>query len=500
MILFSVFLNKLKEKAPEQIVRIANVKDDFFISDIFTNSKYVRNKSVFVCIEGENYDGHQFISESIDKGCVLLISKKEFSDIPNLLVKDPRSLLGIASSIIYENPCDKLLMYAVTGTNGKSTTSFFLKYILDNIGIKTGLLGTILYDDGRYKFEADRTTPEASDIQRYLYIMNKNRCRACVMEVSSHGLCMNRIEGSSYDAGIFTNLSEEHLDYHITMESYFNAKKKLFDKYMKKEWKIATNIDNNYGSKMYEIFNSNAIPYGLNRKNVNCNFFAKNVILENTGSFFDLEINGLFKKFFLPLPGKFNIYNILAAISIVTTQCNDIDKIIDIVKNIPNVPGRFENFYTNSGIHIIIDFAHTPFALLNLLSNIKYFASKRIISVFGHGGGRFAENRKYLGEISSNYADKIILTNGNRRKEDPLSIAYQIYLGAIKNNKKCDISIVLNREKAIELALKFAKQGDIIVISGKGHERKMQLANATIDYNDLDVVKLFCKKNGVFLK
>ena len=307
-----------------------NVKDDFFISDIFTNSKYVRNKSVFVCIEGENYDGHQFISESIDKGCVLLISKKEFSDIPNLLVKDPRSLLGIASSIIYENPCDKLLMYAVTGTNGKSTTSFFLKYILDNIGIKTGLLGTILYDDGRYKFEADRTTPEASDIQRYLYIMNKNRCRACVMEVSSHGLCMNRIEGSSYDAGIFTNLSEEHLDYHITMESYFNAKKKLFDKYMKKEWKIATNIDNNYGSKMYEIFNSNAIPYGLNRKNVNCNFFAKNVILENTGSFFDLEINGLFKKFFLPLPGKFNIYNILAAISIVTTQCNDIDKIIEI--------------------------------------------------------------------------------------------------------------------------------------------------------------------------
>ena len=465
------------------------------VIDIYTDSREVTSDSIFVCMSGKSYDGHLYVEKAINSGAVALITEREIDTIvPYIVVKNTRSILGFISSKVYDFPSSQLLMCGVTGTNGKSTTAYMLRHILEKQGLKTGILGTITYNDGVLAEEASRTTPEGSYIQRYLFRMLQNGCRACVMEVSSHGLSLGRLNGCQYDGSIFTNLSEEHLDFHGDIQKYYLAKKSLFQSYMKPSWVGVANGDDFYGLKLNSEY-ENIYLYGMSENNHKyraCEILYKN----NETHFVIIYLENRYNAI-MPYLGKYNVYNALSAVSLANELGVDIKASLSSLRSAPRVPGRFESYYLNNGVRVVIDFAHTPFALKNILASIRELSEGRIISVFGHGGGRFAENRPQLGKIAAYFADKIIITSDNPRSEDPSLIANQIYKGSVAFNPIVNISVILDRKDAVYAALNDAKNGDIVVISGKGPEREIIYENHRIPYNDLDAVISWSQKTGV---
>lgn len=496
MIRFFDIYNYILKYDKFAVIKNSNVLNyDPIIMDIYTDSREVTNNSIFICISGNSCDGHVYIEKAISSGAVALITEREIDTVvPYIVVKDTRSILGFISSKIYDFPSSRLLMCGVTGTNGKSTTAYMLRHILEKQGIKTGILGTITYNDGVLAEEAKRTTPEGSYIQRYLFRMKQNGCRACVMEVSSHGLSLGRLNGCQYDGSIFTNLSEEHLDFHGDIQKYFLAKKSLFQSYMKPSWVGVANGDDFYGLKLNSEYD-NICLYGVSENNYK--YKACEIIYKNNETHFVIICLENRHKGIIPYLGKYNVYNALSAVSLANELGVDIEASLSSLRSAPRVPGRFESYYLNNGVRVVIDFAHTPFALKNILASIRELTGGRIISVFGHGGGRFAENRPQLGKIAASLADKIIITSDNPRSEDPSLIANQIYKGSVAFNPIVNISVILDRKDAVYAALNDAKNGDIVVISGKGPEREIIYENHRIPYNDLDAVISWSQKTGV---
>lgn len=473
-----------------------NFDNDPNILDVYTDSREIVSGSVFVCISGKHSDGHDYINEAVANGAVALVTERNVNvDVPYILVENTRNILGSISSIVYGNPSSRLLMCGITGTNGKSTTAYILRHILETEGLKTGILGTITYNDGMFAEDASRTTPESCFIQRYLSRMLLNGCRACVMEVSSHGLSLGRLNGCLFDAAIFTNLSEEHLDFHEDIQRYFQVKQSLFQSYMKTSWVGVANGDDFYGKCLHDKYLKNISLFGMT--NIENKYIASCVSYNvNTTSFM---LENLDKKYevFIPYLGKYNVYNALSAISLANNLGIDIESSLSCLKNAPKVPGRFESYYLNNGVRVVIDFAHTPFALKNILASIRELAEGRIISVFGHGGDRFVENRPQLGKIAATFADKVIITSDNPRSEDPASIASQIYEGSIYTKRTPNVSIILDRKEAVYNALNNARDGDIVLISGKGPEREIIYENHRVPYNDLDAVISWSQSTGV---
>ncbi len=484
---FKEVLNFVRDKFPDAEIRMKS-QDNFLISEIFSDSRDVIPGSIFCCIKGEKSDGHNFINTAIKKGAVALLCEREINNvnIPQIIFKNAREVLGEISALIYDYPCEKLLMIGVTGTNGKTTTTYIIRSILESAGIRTGILGTIIESDGINEREADRTTPESCIVQKYLNSMVQNKCGACVMETSSHGLFLGRLDGTKYDIPIFTNLYPEHLDFHVDMQNYFEAKKLLFSKHSKSNFKGAANSDNEFGKKLLIEFRNNLRGFGHeNIKFCRTDIHGTDLII-TMKDHDDLILKS-------PLVGDFNVMNTLCAVTAIRDHVSD-QAIINGVANVPQIPGRLERINLPDNKCCFVDFAHTPSALetvLKTVRNLNKSKSNKIISVFGHGGGRYELNRPELGRVASEFADEIIITSDNARDEDPLKIAQAIKSG-IKNN--VPNKIIIDRPEAVNFALNNMSAGDILVITGKGPEKFITIKDKKIPFNDSEAVKSWAEK------
>lgn len=463
--------------------------DDVEIRHLSYSSSDIRNESLFFCIEGFKTDGHLFVKEAVEKGArAVVVSKDVFvgKDITVVKVKDTREAMAAISAKFYGTPLNSLEVIGVTGTNGKTTTTFMIKSILDEFNKKTALLGTIYEIIGDKIEEAKRTTPESLDLQRYFYEMKQNNITHCIMEVSSHSLELKRVYGINFKVGIFTNLTQDHLDFHRTMENYFNAKMKLFNC---SEYCVI-NIDDEYGKKAYGLLkNKKIITFGIDNR---ADIMAKNLIIDSDGTEFDLILDNYIRRVKLHLPGKFNVYNALGSIAAALSINIPIEVAVKGVEKLKSVPGRSEKISCNIGSTIVIDYAHTPDGIENILKAAREYTRGRLITVFGCGGDRDRGKRPLMGKAAGLLSDFCIITSDNPRSEEPQDIIKDIIPGIVTTN--CKYVIIEDRRKAIEYAIKNTVKGDVIVIAGKGHEKYQILKDKVVEFDERKIVEDILKE------
>jgi UDP-N-acetylmuramoyl-L-alanyl-D-glutamate--2,6-diaminopimelate ligase len=458
------------------------------ITKITYDSKQCTLNSLFIAIKGYKTDGHDYIEVAIKNGAIAIICesvpKKLETDITYIQVEDSRSTQAFIANRFYEYPSKKLKMIGITGTNGKTSVAFLISKILGHWGKKIGNIGTIGNYVGDTYYKAKNTTPEAIDLQQMLSQMVNLGIKYTVMEVSSHSLSLKRVNGTNFNIGIFTNLSQDHLDFHQTHEKYFEAKTKLF--YITNKANII-NGDDPYGKRLIDMLkNSNIRTYsfGITDK---CDYMAKDIFIDSKGVSFTFEGEKIKEKFQIGIPGIFSVYNAMAAIITGYIEQVPMETIKSALSDVSAVPGRFEVVNTNTPYNVIIDYAHTPDGLENVLKTINSFSKKRIILVFGCGGDRDKTKRPIMGEIGGKYSSFSIITSDNPRSEDPLSIIKDIIPG-IKNTN-CPYKVIENRREAIMEALSMAKKDDIILIAGKGHETYQILHDKTIPFDEKLIIK-----------
>lgn len=494
MVSLSDLLKYLKSLDFEMEVRIPDGEtgSNILLKDVFSDSRQVTRESVFCCVKGKNLDGHDLAEEVRRSGCKTIICEKwlDHISLPQIKVHSVRRIMGFIASYVHDEPSKKLKMIAVTGTNGKSTTTYMIRSLLQNTGIKTGMLGTIVYSDGDNEFDAGRTTPESCDVQRFLADMVHNGCQACVMEASSHGLCQGRLNGCLFDNAVFTNITPEHLDYHGDVESYFEAKRLLFSSYMKSDWKGAVNVDDSYGKRLKNEFPEMITGYGL-ASEMDHTITADHLEMSLEGLAFSLVLpdKRTIRDIRIPLTGKYNVYNALAAVGGTLSLDICTETVRDAFAKMPQVPGRLEKYLFSNGVCCVIDYAHTPDALENVLRALKEVSSGRLVLVFGLGGNRFRENRPIMGRIAAELADSIIVTMDNPRDEDPVDIASQIEEGILSFSRSVPYEVIIDRKQAVFSGLDKAEEDDIVLVTGKGPEQWIIWGKEKIAYNDSATVK-----------
>lgn len=466
-----------------EIIGDANIE----IKDIVYDSRKAREGSLFVCIDGFKTDGHNFIPQALENGTNAFLVQKDIQVPKGVTVvkaKDTRYGLAHVAANFWHYPSKKFNLIGITGTKGKTTSTYMVKSILEAYGHKTGLIGTISNKIGEETLPTDRTTPESSDLQQLFNEMVQKEVDSVVMEVSSHALELHRVALSDFNIGVFTNLSKDHLDFHETYENYLNAKVKLF-KMCKKG---LVNIDNEYGKEVLKKAECEVYTMGIdNEADIRAVDIVKHpdkVEFKVITPWFtgDVEVN---------IPGKFSVYNALAAIG----SCSLIGIPFEFIKmglKKVVVPGRAEVVNINKDYTVIIDYAHSPDSLENILTTIKEYAKGRVVCVFGCGGDRDRSKRADMGRISGELADFTIITSDNPRTEDPEKIIEDIEKG-IKDTKSEYIKIV-DRREAIEYALLNAKAEDVILLAGKGHETYIILKDKTIHFDEREVVKEILKE------
>jgi UDP-N-acetylmuramoyl-L-alanyl-D-glutamate--2,6-diaminopimelate ligase len=459
---------------------------DVEINKINYDSRKVKSLDIFVCIKGYATDGHRYIDKAIENGAKVIVLQDniEIKDDNITVIKcvDTRKALALIGANYYGNPSDKMKIIGITGTNGKTTTAFMIKEILEAANKKVGLIGTIANFIGKEKLHTERTTPESLELQELFSDMVNKGVEYCVMEVSSHSLELDRVYGVKFEIGIFTNLTRDHLDFHKTFENYYSAKFKLFERARIK----IVNIDDNYGRKVIDDLNklnANDI-YSFSVKD-NSDFKVSDEIMGSREIKFMLKLEKD-EQFILNIPGEYNIYNALGSIASCYKLGINKEAIIKGIENVV-VLGRCERVAKeyNLPYEIIIDYAHTPDGLENILKTAKGFTKGKLISVFGCGGDRDKVKRPQMGKISVDIADISIVTSDNPRSEEPMDIIKDIKAGLDKDN----YIVIENRKEAIKKAISIAETGDVIVIAGKGHETYQILKNETIHFDEREVVK-----------
>lgn len=462
-----------------------------FVRDIHFNSRNIGVNDVFVAIKGSFVDGHDYIENAVKQGALVVVSeylpKTLKEGISYVVVENSSVALAIMASNFYGNPSQNLKLIGVTGTNGKTTVATLLYKLFKNAGYKVGLLSTVVIkvDDTDYK--ATHTTPDSLSINHYLKEMNDAGVEYCFMEVSSHGIDQNRTEGLLFEGGIFTNLSHDHLDYHKNFAEYRDVKKSFFDKLGKNAFALVNADDKN---AMVMLQNTEARPYKYALKSY-ADFKAQ--ILENQFSGLLLKLND--NEVWTKLIGNFNAYNILAIYA--TAELLGLEKveILRLISELESVSGRFEYFRSEDNVTAIIDYAHTPDALKNVLETVNSIRTKNetLITVVGCGGDRDATKRPKMGHIASALSNKVIFTSDNPRSEEPQSIIEAIEKGVEPQNFKKVLSIV-DRKQAIKTACQMAQSGDIILIAGKGHETYQEINGERFDFDDYQIVEEFLKQ------
>ncbi len=450
---------------------------------ITSNSKEVEEGFIFFAIKGSTFDGHDFVEEALERGALCAVVERELNLPKTLKVPSTREALGESAHLFFGKPSEKLKVVGITGTNGKTTTSYIVETILKTAGYKSGLLGTIQYRLGEEVLGSGRTTPDAITWHRTLAkILNKGGTHA-VAEVSSHALDQLRVWGTVFEGVIFTNLSQDHLDYHGDMESYFKAKLSLFRDY---KYRFAViNADDTYGRRILKEARGEVLAYG---KEGELRILDFETGFE--GSTIKLELRGKTYTFKSNLIGEFQAYNLSAGIGYAFMEGIDPDAISQALKKV-SVPGRFEVHRSDRGFIAIVDYAHTPDAIDNVLRTARKLAKGRLITVFGAGGNRDRTKRPLMGKFAQKWSDIIILTSDNPRDEDPQAIIEDILRGIEDKNK---VKVIPDRKEAIEVALSSAGEGDIVAVLGKGHEDYQEIKGVKYPFNDAQVIEEFLQR------
>jgi len=462
------------------------------VSKIQYDSRKVTEGDMFIAIVGFQTDGHNYIATAIENGAKVIVMQEGSlnpdlirSDITVIITKDTRKFMALAACNFYNHPSRDFKLVGITGTKGKTTTSYMIKSILEKAGRKVGLIGTIANMIGDEVLESSRTTPESVDLQKLFRDMADKECDVVVMEVSSHALALDRVYGSSFDMGIYTNLTEDHMDFHQTFDNYLAAKAKLFT--MCKEGFV--NCDDMYARKLMDMATCpNITTYGIDN---NPFVSARDIIITNSYSDFKISMNRTLQRIKVGIPGRFTVYNALAAICVTAKLGCGIDAMIEGLEAV-KVPGRSEIVPTTKEFVVMVDYAHSPDSLENILKAVKTYTRGKVICVFGCGGDRDPFKRPMMGEISGKLADYTVITSDNPRTEEPTAIIAQIEEGIQKTKGK--YKIVVNRKKAIEHALRQARRNDIVVIAGKGHETYQEINGEKIHFDDREVAASILKK------
>lgn len=483
------------------------------ISSVAYDSRKVQLGALFVAMRGEKADGNRFVFDAIDRGAAAVLSELPRPQNPRLgvvyanevvpprdvpdsvawiQVPQARKALAIAGANFYGRPADKLKLIGITGTNGKTTTTYLLDSILRAAGRKTGLLGTISYRTPRGELVASNTTPESLDLQRFFAEVAGGGGTHVTLEVSSHALAMDRVWGCPFAVAVFTNLTRDHLDFHKTMEDYWAAKRRLFEGTGAGAPKVGVVNTDDPASKQLRGLAGRTISYGLtNGADVVTRKFALSV----SGLEFSVQTPAGRAEIRSPLVGRTNVYNILAAVAAAVGLGIDLEAIREGVARLPAVPGRFERIDEGQPFLTVVDYAHTDDALRNLLETARELPhSGRIITLFGCGGDRDRTKRPLMGEVAGALSQLVVLTSDNPRTEDPLRIINDAIVGLQKAQAK--YMVEPDRERAIERALDEAQPGDILLLAGKGHETYQILRDRTIDFDDREVVRRALRRRG----
>lgn len=479
---------------------------DVDISSVAYDSRNVTSGTLFVAIKGIKTDGHLYIKDSIAKGAEALIIEKgekapdvtsPYSSVPVITVPDSRKAIAQLAINYYENPSKALRLIGVTGTNGKTTTTYLIRSILEAANNKVGLIGTISWSNGNKILPADHTTPEAVEFQGLLREMADNGCRFAVTEVSSHSLALKRVYGTDFSTTVFTNLTQDHLDFHADMEEYFHAKSLLFSG-MSPQGSAVINIDDPYGRRLLKTAKGSVYSYGISR---DADIHGKDVRLSIDGIEFDAITPSGHAHIKSGLIGRHNIYNILAAIGAALCHNIPMGNISSGILSLLTVPGRFEKIDSGLGFSIVVDYAHTENALRLLLEAATKFSPRRIITLFGCGGDRDRGKRPLMGEASVELSDYVIVTSDNPRSEDPEKIIEEVE-GGIKSAMLGDraraagYKCITDRRSAIEEAINMAEKGDLIIIAGKGHECHQITGGNKLHFDDKEEAREAVRKRA----
>jgi len=461
------------------------------ISALCYDSRKVAPGSMFIAVRGNAFDGHDFIEGAVKSGAAAIVAEQPAPidcTLPWVVVKDTRRAMSRLAAAFYGDPSAGMKVAGVTGTNGKTTTGFLIHHLLRTTWHRCGFVGTVHYDLGDEVVEASHTTPESIELQGVLGEMTARACRGAVMEVSSHALEQRRAADVQFDAAVFTNLTRDHLDYHGTMEDYFDAKRILFEQLVDqagtKKPVAVINLDDEYGRRLAKEFGSklDVITYGCG---VHADFRAIDIRFDFQGTQFQLDAKGRSSLVKLPLIGRFNVYNALAALAAGSALGINLRESISNISNSPQVPGRLESVAERMIFRAFVDYAHTPDALENAIETVRELDPRRVITVFGCGGNRDIPKRKQMGKVADKLSDFSIITSDNPRKEDPMAIIEDVKKGFSSERYKVEA----DRRVAIATALGMAQKGDIVLIAGKGHEATQQFADTTIEFDDRVVAR-----------
>lgn len=497
-------LGELVKKMQEsEEVLVLNDKADPVIAQLYYDNRKIVPGSpggIFACVKGGHTDGHDFAASAVKSGCVALLCEHAMPlDVPQIVVKDVRSSMGNAAAILCGNPSRKMTMVALTGTNGKTTTAYITRSIFRAFGWRTGMLGTIVYDDSVCETDAARTTPEGPDIQDMLFRMVENGADACVMEASSHGLDQGRLNGCFFDRAGFSNLTPEHLEYHSDMESYYRAKRLLFTNYMRQTWKGAINLNDPYGVRLFDEFPESVFGFtlkedaGVPSRRRYRGIYKKTDI---SGTTLDIVYpDGQQYEIKSPLIGTYNASNILESISIADSLGIGRDIIHKGVAGCPQVPGRLEHYRLSNDVSVFVDYAHSPDGMENVLATLSMICPGRLWVVWGAGGDRSPAKRPLVGGIMAKFAPHVIITTDNPRSEEPAAIAKQVESGVLSSAANVEYKVILDRKEAIFFALEHAKPLDVVLIAGKGPENFIDYGTHKVPFSDSGTLLMWIAEN-----
>lgn len=452
------------------------------VSSVSHDSREVGKDTLFVAITGFQTDGNKYAKGAVSSGAVAVMTEKADESIPYILVENSRRALAVAAANFHKNPTRNMTMIGVTGTNGKTTVTYLLKKVLEDCGKKVGLIGTNQNMIGDEIIATERTTPDGNALQTLFARMEKAGCDCVVMEVSSHSLVLDRVYGIEFEVGIFTNLSRDHLDFHGDMENYAKAKSLLFDR---SKYGVI-NVDDEYADYMLKRKDCKYVTCSI--KGRDADFICKDLYLGEDGVSFTVN-NVPFK---LNIPGEFSSYNALSVIGAAQVLGISMESCAKSLATASGVPGRAEVVPVKADYTVMIDYAHSPDGLENILNTVRGFVRNRIIVVFGCGGDRDATKRPIMGEIASRLADVVVVTSDNPRGEEPMAIINQILPGV--NRETAEVYVNESRRDAIHYALSIAEKGDVVLLAGKGHETYQEINGVKHHMDEREIVAEYFEK------
>jgi UDP-N-acetylmuramoyl-L-alanyl-D-glutamate--2,6-diaminopimelate ligase len=453
------------------------------ITSIENDNRKVQKGSLFICIKGYTVDGHDFAESAVKNGAAAVLAESPLAlDVPVVLVKDTTRAMAVLADAYYGQPTKKLHLIGITGTNGKTTTSHLIEKIFADAGQKTGLIGTMYTKIADKTIETKNTTPESLTLQKTFRQMVEADVDLAVMEVSSHALDLGRVHGCDYDVAVFTNLTQDHLDYHKTMDEYQRAKSLLFaqlgNTFDQGNPKFAVLNADDPASEMYRRSTAaHVVTYGIDKM---ADIKAENIQMTSSGTRFDLVVQEVNYPIQMQFIGKFSVYNVLASIAAALVSGIAMKVIIHSIESLKGVAGRFELVNAGQDFTVIVDYAHTPDSLENVLKTIQHFAKKRIFVIVGCGGDRDRTKRPLMAQIACHYGTDPILTSDNPRSEEPLAILKEMEAGVQGETYQ----VISDRKEAIKMAIKQATEGDVILIAGKGHETYQIIGSVVHDFDD----------------